>query len=456
MNLSKKQLEERLTSFAQFLLQRQLVAPGKETFFVLWVRRYFLQETNFKGRSWEEKLPQYLSALAADSRIAPWQVDQAGQAVRLYFNNFYATRKRSAARNRQGGGQAAEIKEKYWFDGHQALSDLQEWIRIKHYAYKTEQSYLAWCRRFFNYSHECKGSDGPGTVLVTPELIKDFLSHLATQRKVAKSTQNQAFSALLFLCRNVLHIDLQGMEKNLRSRTGKKLPVVLSPMEVKQLLAVVSGTQGLALRLIYSSGLRLSECTRLRVKDLDFDQNLLFVRSGKGDKDRSTILARQVQPDLKSHLEQVKELHEKDLAAGFGEVMMPGALAVKYPAAGKEWGWQYVFPSARLSVDPRSSKTRRHHVSEATIQKAMKKAVRASAIIKPASVHTLRHSFATHLLLNGVDLRQIQDYLGHVSVETTMIYTHVVKNLRNPAISPLDMLDTMTTVPPVTPSLKHS
>lgn len=215
-------------------------------------------------------------------------------------------------------------------------------------------------------------------------------------------------------------------------------------MEIKILFSFVSGTNGLILRLIYSSGLRLSECARLRVKDLDFDQNLLFVRSGKGDKDRSTVLAVQLQDDLRSHLLKVRKLHEQDLADGYGEVYMPGALGKKYPAACREWGWQYVFPGANLSVDPRSRKTRRHHISESAIQVAMKKAVRASDLAKPASVHTLRHSFATHLLLNGVDLRQIQDYLGHNSVETTMIYTHVVKNMRNPAISPLDLLDQMT------------
>jgi integron integrase len=283
-----------------------------------------------------------------------------------------------------------------------------------------------------------------GCAAVSPELIKDFLARLATQHKVSKSTQNQAFSALLFLCRNVLHVELKDMEKNLRSKQGKKLPVVLSPEEVKRLLYHVTGTNSLMLRLIYSGGLRLSECSRLRVKDLDFDQDLIFVRSGKGDKDRSTILAGKIQSELKSHLEKVKKQHEQDLVDGFGEVYMPGALGRKYPAACREWGWQYVFPSARLSVDPRSKKTRRHHVSDGAIQKAMKKAVRDADLVKPASVHTLRHSFATHLLLNGVDLRQIQDYLGHKSVETTMIYTHVVKNMRNPAVSPLDMLDQMT------------
>ena len=182
------------------------------------------------------------------------------------------------------------------------------------------------------------------------------------------------------------------------------------------------------------------ECCRLRVKDVDFDNGLIFVRAGKGDKDRSTLLPDTIKPVLKSHLEQVKSLHEKDLAAGGGEVKMPDALAVKYPKAGREWGWQFVFPSRHLSIDPRSGVVRRHHVSDGAIQHAVTHAVRVSGIVKPASVHTLRHSFATHLLLHGVDIRQIQDYLGHANVETTMIYTHVVKDFRSPVKSPADLL----------------
>lgn len=435
-------MERRLSAYGDFLLKRSLVASGKEQFFVHWVRKYLSNEASFKGVKWEEKLPQFLDKLAVAPNIAAWQVDQADQAVRLYFLNFYTADDSVTAKAGVGSKTNAPPDV---YDASQALADLREWMRIKHYAYKTEQSYLNWCKRFFAYSVQCKGGgESENQVHVSGKLIKDFLSHLATQRKASKSTQNQAFSALLFLCRHVLSVELKDMETTLRSKIGKKLPLVLSPMEVKTLFSHMSGTSGLILRLIYSSGLRLSECGRLRVKDLDFDQDLLFVRSGKGDKDRSTILAAQIQPELQVHLERVKKLHEKDLADGFGDVYLPGALARKYPAAGKEWGWQYVFPSARLSVDPRSKKTRRHHVSDATVQKAMKKAVRTADLVKPASVHTLRHSFATHLLLNGVDLRQIQDYLGHKSVETTMIYTHVVKNMRNPAISPLDMLDQMT------------
>jgi integron integrase len=437
-------LEQRLTSYGDFLLNHSMVQPGKEKFFISWMRRYLNSEQSFKGQVWEEKLPQYIYRLAGGVNIKSRQVDQAEQAIRLYFQNFHATK--NAPPRQTTGQQAASGQQNNVdrFNGNQALKDAREWMRIKHYAYKTEQTYLGWCKRFFQYSEQCRGIDQAGNILVTPQLIKDYLAQLASRENVAKSTQNQAFSAILFLCRNVLHIELGDMETNLRAKAGKKLPVVLTPMETKNLLALVSGTNGLMLRLIYSAGLRVSECSKLRVKDLDFDQDLVFVRSGKGDKDRSTILAKQIQPELQEHLNRVKELHEKDLSDGRGEVYLPGALDRKYPAAPKEWGWQYVFPSAKLSVDPRSQKTRRHHISEGAIQNAMKKAVRTSGLVKQASVHTLRHSFATHLLLNGVDLRQIQDYLGHKSVETTMIYTHVVKNMRNPAVSPLDMLDQMT------------
>ncbi len=438
--MKKAEIEQRLSSYGDFLLKRAMVASGKERYFISWVRRFLQNEDSFKGSKWEDMLPQYLEYLERDSHIASWQLDQAHQAVTLYFQNFLG----APGTVVEMPASSISDEEVVVFDAAKVLGDLKEWLRIKHYAYKTEQSYMKWCKRFLSYSRECFPTLEEGTVVISPELIKDFLAQLAIKGKLSKSSQNQAFSALLFVCRNVLRMELKDMEKSLRAKAGRKLPLVLSPLEIKNLLSRVSGTRGLILRLIYSSGIRLSECARLRVKDLDFEQNLLFVRSGKGDKDRSTLLAEQVQGDLKKHLAKVRKLHDSDLASGFGEVFMPGALGRKYPAACREWGWQYVFPSAKLSVDPRTNVTRRHHVSESSIQKAMKKAVRDADLVKPASVHTLRHSFATHLLLNGVDLRQIQDYLGHVSVETTMIYTHVVKDLRNPAISPLDLLDQMT------------
>jgi len=249
----------------------------------------------------------------------------------------------------------------------------------------------------------------------------------------------------LFLCREVLRLELGSLEQGVRAKRGTKLPVVLTPQEVAQLLGGMQGVARLMAELIYGGGLRVMECCRLRVKDLDFDNNLVFVREAKGDKDRSTLMADSVKILLREQLKRVNELHAQDLKAGAGEVWLPHALAVKYPRAPKEWGWQYVFPAANLSSDPRSDKIRRHHVSDMFVQKAVRDAVQTAGIVKPASVHSLRHSFATHLLLQGVDIRQIQEYLGHVHVETTMIYTHVVKDMRNPAKSPLDVLRSIKT-----------
>jgi len=276
--------------------------------------------------------------------------------------------------------------------------------------------------------------------VVTQEDVKDFLSHLAIKQRVSASTQNQAFNALLFLFREALREDLGDLSGTVRARRGKKLPVVLSVDEVKVLFQHLSGQSLLISHLLYGSGLRLMELARLRVKDIDFEANLIFVRSGKGDKDRATVLPEAVKDALRTHLAKVKVLHDKDLADGHGEVFLPDALARKYPKAGMEWGWQYVFPSSKLSVDPRSGRIRRHHISGKAIQLAIGNAVRKAGIAKNATVHTLRHSFATHLLMNGVNIREVQSLLGHKSVETTMIYTHVLRDMKNAPQSPLDAL----------------
>jgi integron integrase len=275
---------------------------------------------------------------------------------------------------------------------------------------------------------------------VTGQSIKDFLAWLATRRRVSASTQNQAFYALLFLARSVLYLELDGLEHCVRAKRGSKLPVVLSPTEVRTLLGHTSGLARLILELIYGSGLRLTELCRLRVKDVDYDSRLVFVRSGKGNKDRSAPLPAALVARLQKHIAGLKRLHEQDVESGCANVQMPGALARKYPNAASTFAWQWLFPSDGLSRDPVDGAVRRHHIHASTVQKYMRNAVRKAGLSKPATVHTLRHSFATHLLLNGVDLREIQEYLGHASVDTTMIYTHVVKTMRNPARSPLDTL----------------
>ena len=261
-----------------------------------------------------------------------------------------------------------------------------------------------------------------------------------TTRSKCFSSSNQAFNALLFLHRHVLFVDLGDMATTVRARRGQKLPVVLSIEEVRAVLAQLQGTRRLMVELIYGGGLRLTEFVQLRVKDIDFDAGTLTVRAGKGDKDRVTLLPRRVHPDLREHLEKVKALHEQDLAVGAGEAPLPDALGRKYPSAGREWAWQFVFPSSTLAPDAETRTIRRWHAAGATVQKAMKAAVRKAGIAKPASPHTMRHSFATHLLIQGVDIRRIQQLLGHKSVETTMIYTHVLVTVAPAVHSPLDSL----------------
>ena len=272
-----------------------------------------------------------------------------------------------------------------------------------------------------------------------PESVKAYLSYLATRRNVAASTQNQAFNALLFLYRNVLQIELGDMGNTVRAKRGRKLPVVLSPEETRGILAQVQGSPRLMLELIYGGGLRVGELATLRVKDIDFDAGTLTVRAGKGDMDRVTFLPLRLIDDIRRHLAKVKIQYERDLASGAGEASLPTALQRKYPNAGREWAWQFVFPSAKLNRDE-DGVIRRWHVATPTVQKAMKSAVRRLGVAKPASVHSLRHSFATHLLMKGADIRRIQVLLGHKSVETTMIYTHVLQTMAPDLRSPLDEL----------------
>ena len=326
-------------------------------------------------------------------------------------------------------------------DTSQVIQEMRKAIRIKHYSYSTERTYIDWAKRFFHYTLNMRKKDITTSGLDSSD-VRDYLSYLAMKRNVSSSTQNQAFNVLLFLYRKILRISINNLSQTIRAKRGQKLPVVLSVEEVQEIFKHVEGTDLLILQLLYGSGLRLMELARLRVKDIDFVQDLIFVRGSKGDKDRTTMLPESATASLRSHLEKVKGIHEKDLASGYGEVFLPNALERKYPNAAKEWGWQYVFPSSKLSVDPRGGKIRRHHINEKTVQNTVKEAVKKAGIAKHASVHTLRHSFATHLLMNGVNIREIQNLLGHKHVETTMIYTHVVRDMVSVPKSPLDSLYT--------------
>jgi integron integrase len=314
------------------------------------------------------------------------------------------------------------------------LEQLRHAIRYKHYSYRTEQAYVHWVRRFILFS----GKRHPAT-LGEVEITR-FLNHLAVDRHVAAATQNQALSALLFLYREVLKSDLPWLDGLMRAKKPVRLPVVLTEQEVKALLAELSGVHWLVAGLLYGAGLRVLEALRLRVKDVDFDYRQVLVRDGKGAKDRVTMLPDGLVEPLRNYLPRVKRLQERDLAEGFGEVALPYALARKYPNAGREWAWQYVFPSGNRSVDPLTGVIRRHHLDPQTIQRSIRKAARMASIDKPASCHTLRHSFATHLLRGGYDIRTVQELLGHSDVSTTMVYTHVLNRGGRGVRSPLDLV----------------
>ncbi|MDP8214266.1 MAG: integron integrase [Candidatus Euphemobacter frigidus] len=314
------------------------------------------------------------------------------------------------------------------------LDDISEVMRLRHYSIRTERSYIGWIKRYCIF-HKMKHPLQMGI----PE-IEAFLSHLATDEKIGRSTQNQAFNALLFLYKEVLKVSLDKPINALRAPRRQRLPVVMTREETRRVLEAMSGQMKMMAQLMYGSGLRLMECVRLRVQDLDFSADQLTVRSGKGDKDRWTMLPVEIQPELREHLKWVKIIHDRDLADGYGEVYLPPALARKYPAASKQWIWQYVFPAQNRSKDPRSGKIRRHHIHATAFQKALKKAVRLAGIDKRVTSHTFRHSFATHLLADGYDIRTIQDLLGHADVSTTMIYTHVLNKGGRGVKSPLDSL----------------
>lgn len=314
------------------------------------------------------------------------------------------------------------------------LEQVRAKLRVKHYSIRTERAYLDWAKRYILF-HGKKHPEKMGA-----QEVEAFLSHLAVEGNVAASTQNQAKSALLFLYREVLEIDLPWLDNVTKARVPQRLPVVLTHAEVKALLDRLEGTRWLMASLLYGAGLRLMECVRLRVKDVEFERGELIVRDGKGQKDRMTMLPAKLIEPLRAHLERVQRLHEEDMAAGYGDVYLPNALSRKYPNGGRMWGWQYVFPSGQLSVDPRAGVTRRHHADEKGLQRAIKRAVHVAGIVKPATPHTLRHSFATHLLQSGYDIRTVQELLGHNDVSTTMIYTHVLNKGGKGVNSPLDLL----------------
>ena len=317
------------------------------------------------------------------------------------------------------------------------LDEVRRVMRLKHYSIHTERAYCDWIKQYIKF-HEMKSKKE--LLLIPEEKIETFLSYLAIQRKVAISTQNQAMNALIYLYKNILNQPLEKTINATRSKRIPRIPVVLSHTEVREVITLLEGISQLVVKIIYGSGLRITEAVRLRVHDIDFEYKQITVRSGKGNKDRVTTFSNTLAPQVKLHLQKVKLIHEKDLLKGHGSVYLPYALNKKYTNAEKEWGWQYLFPSRKLALDPRSNIIRRHHLDQSGVNKAIKVAIRALNINKKVSAHTFRHSFATHLLERGTDIRTIQALLGHNDLETTMIYTHVLNQGGRGVVSPLDDL----------------
>ena len=360
-----------------------------------------------------------------EQRYKDWQIRQAQHAVRLYL--YFSGRKEFPP----GGDRRPVSPPKTREDLANTLIHL---MRLKHFSYRTEKAYVSWALRFWSFAAK------NNLTAITEKELKSYLSFLAVERKVSAATQRQAFNALLFLYRNVLRVEIHDLDSVVPSRKPRKLPIVLTTDEVKSILTALRGTPLLIARIIYGGGLRMGECLSLRVKDIDFSRGCLVIHAGKGGKDRETVLAEKIVEDLREHLLRVRKLYDRDRRRAVAGVWIPDALDRKYRNAGTDWSWFWVFPSAKLSIEPETGIVRRFHLYPTTFQKAFQCAVREAGILKHATVHTLRHSFATHLVERGYDIRTVQELLGHADVSTTMIYTHVATKRKLGVTSPVDSL----------------
>jgi integron integrase len=406
--------------FKSYLLSKQIIPEKKLDYYLSWVIQFygFCGKLPY-GEVSAEEIDTFLKHLTRFRE--EWQVNQASEAIQLfiYFNR----------REYQGQAKADLDSNTQW---KAVAQDMVRMLRLKHRSLSTEKSYIGWLRSFYRFLN------GKPPYALESSHVKDFMTYLAVERKVASSTQNQAFNAILFLFRHVLDKDINDIVGAIRATKKRRLPVVLSKQEVFRLFDYLNGTNLLMSQLIYGCGLRLWECLELRIKDIDFERTCVTIRAGKGDKDRETVLPESLKNNLREHLDQVRRLFERHRMDDVAGVQLPGALERKYPNAGKEWRWQWVFPSKTLSVDPRSRQIRRHHIHSSNLQKHIRGAAMKAGITKRVTVHTLRHSFATHLLEKGYDIRTIQELLGHASVQTTMIYTHVARKNKLGVKSPLD------------------
>jgi len=409
-----------LNAFKQFLGTKERLPEKNIPYYVKWVSdcyRYFdIQQSQPLAN---EQNTEFLNRLA--KKHEDWQVQQAERALKLYGYFLSCSQKNNDETLTSDSSDWQRMEEK-----------LREALKLRHRSYSTEKTYIIWLRQFKGFIN------GKQPNSLTGKNLQDFLSYLAVDKKVSASTQNQALNAIVFLYRHVLDKEIEGEINAVRARQNRRLPVVLTVKEIEKIFSGMSGINLLMAKLIYGCGLRLQECLQLRVKDIDFEQNVVIIRSGKGDKDRRTVLPEAIKEELATHADEIRVIYEKDRTAKLNGVQLPGALERKYPNAGKEWGWFWVFPSQSLSMDPLADVVRRHHVYHDSLQRAFKNAVMKAGITKQASIHTLRHSFATHMLENGYDIRTIQELLGHQNLQTTMIYTHVAtKNILG-VKSPLD------------------
>ena len=403
--------------FREFLLSKGKVPEYQVSYYLKWVSNY----NNFILHNSSSDINDFLSSLKPE--LFDWQLEQAVKAVNYY--NYY---KKSFKGNTKT--QAPEISES-WED---IIIKAAKSCKFQHKSYSTEKSYIHWISRFERYLESKNPAD------VVEDDVKNFLTYLAVQKGIAESTQKQAFIAILFLFRYILFKEITNLDNVIHSTQYKKLPLVLSAGEIKQIFSRMNGIYRTMAELIYGGGLRLSECLSLRVRDIDFERQCLTVRSGKGNKDRQTLLPEILVPELEKHLKAIRKYHDRDRKNNIPGVELPFALDNKYKSAGKDWAWFWVFPSPRLSCDPRKKIIRRYHIYPTTLQKTFHDAVLSSEITKNATIHTLRHSFATHLIEKGYDIRTVQELLGHSDIRTTMIYTHVAKKNKLSVISPFDDL----------------
>ena len=409
-----------MEKFKAFLLNEQLIPEKKILFYLMWVTRFY----SFCNKGVDENvshkdIEKFLKHLSKSNE--EWQVNQAKEAVELFL--FFRRR------GLQSSSQKDIDADTRW---KSVADEMVRMLRLKHRSLRTEQTYNRWLRDFYRFLN------GTSPHLIESSHVKDYLSYLAVERKITAATQKQAFNALLFFFRHVLDKDLQDLHEVIRAKRIQRLPVVLTKQEVLRLFNHLDGIILLKARLLYGCGLRLRECLSLRIKDIDFERSCITIRSGKGNKDRQTVLPESLKMDLRNQLADVKELWEEDRKNDIAGVYLPNALDKKYPNTGKEWIWQWLFPSQYLSLDPRTKVIRRHHMHHSTLQKQIKNAAMKAGISKRVTTHTLRHSFATHLLEDGCDIRSIQELLGHSNVQTTMIYTHVASKNKLGVRSPLD------------------